>query len=81
MYNLSDASLTWYTRVKKFVTESNSVISKIDPSLFIWCNTKQGVVGLMAIHVDDFLCIGDNDFIESILSKLHDNFVLEDKQF
>ena len=27
------------------------VISKINPSLFIWCNTKQEIVGLMAIHV------------------------------
>ena len=37
VYSLSDASFTWYTRVKKFVTDSSSVISKIDHSLFIWC--------------------------------------------
>ena len=52
------------------------VTSKINPSLFIWCNTKQEVVGLMAINVDDFLCTGDNDFTESLISKLQDNFVL-----
>ena len=67
VYSLSDESLKWYTRVKKFVTDSNSVISKIDPSLFIWCNIKQGVVGLMEIYVDDFLCTGDSDFIESLI--------------
>ena len=49
---------------------SNSVISKIDPSRFIWCNSKQEVVGLMAIHVDDFLCTGDSDLRESIISKI-----------
>ena len=75
MYGLSDASLKWYTSVKKFVTDSNSVVSEIVPSLFIWCNTKQEVVSLMAMHVDDFLCTGDNDFIESLISKLQDNFV------
>ena len=74
MYGLSDASLKWYTRVKKFVTDSKGVISKIDSSLFIWYNTKQEVGGLLAIHVDDLLCIGDNDFIESLISKLQDNF-------
>ena len=52
------------------------VTSKINPSLFIWCNTKQEVVGLMAINVDDFLCTGDNDFTESLISKIQDNFVL-----
>ena len=63
MYGLSDASLKWYTRVKKIVTDSSGVIYKIDPSLFIWCSTKQEAVGLIEIHVDDFIC---NDFTESL---------------
>ena len=62
---------TW--NIKKCVY---GVTSKINPSLFIWCNTKQEVVGLMAINVDDFLCTGDNDFTESLISKLQYNFVL-----
>ena len=76
MYGLSDASLKWYTKVKKFVTDNNGIISKIDPSLFLWYNTKQAVVGIMTIHVDDFLCTGDNGFIESFISKLQENFAV-----
>ena len=62
MYGLLGALLKWYTRVRKFVNDS-----KIDPSLFIWYNTKV-VVGLMANHIHDFLYTGDNGFIKSLVS-------------
>ena len=76
IYGLSDASFKWYTRAKQIVTDSNGVISKIDHSLFICCNTKRKVVGLMAIHVDDFLFSANNDFIESLISIHQGNFVI-----
>ena len=62
MYGLSDASLKWYTRVKKFVNP-----------LCIWFSTKQEVVAAIAIHVSHFIC---NDFIESLISELQDNLVV-----
>ena len=62
MYGLLGALLKWYTRVRKFVNDS-----KIDPSLFIWYNTKV-VVGLMANYIHDFLYTGDNGFIKSFIS-------------
>ena len=73
MYGFSGALLTRYTRAKKFATDNNSVMSKIDPSLYgkstlTWYNTKQVVVGSMANHMDDFLYTSDNGFIKSFIS-------------
>lgn len=30
----------------------------------------------MTIHVNDFLCTGDTDFIESLILKLRNNFIV-----
>ena len=73
MYGLCDASLKWYSRVCEFVAKNNGKISKFDPALFMW-HDKNNIIGLIAVHVDDFLCTGENSFLESILTKLQKSF-------
>ena len=36
-------------------------VSKIDPSIFYWFD-KEGLYGILAVHVDDFLWAGSNKF-------------------
>ena len=36
-------------------------VSKIDPSIF-YCFDKEGLYGILSLHVDDFLWTGSNTF-------------------
>ena len=38
---------------------------------------KKKFIGIIGIHVDDFLCAGENSFISSIRSKLNKSFLLD----
>ena len=42
VYGLSDASLYWYKRVKSVMLEHGGSISKLDPTVFYWCDDTQG---------------------------------------
>ena len=74
MYGLCDASLICYSRVCEFVAKNNGKISKFDPALFMWHDRNNNIIGLTAVHVDDFLRTGENSFLESILTKLQKSF-------
>ena len=52
------------------VYENNGKISKFDPALFMQYDKNNNIIGLIAVHVDDFLCTGENSFLESISTKL-----------
>lgn len=61
VYGLSDASLSWYNRVKEVLVGCGAEVSKAYPAVFIWKN-KQNVDGVLACHVDDFLWGGSTEF-------------------
>ncbi|VDH89490.1 Hypothetical predicted protein [Mytilus galloprovincialis] len=54
-----DASLKWYEKVKKTLNECGGTESKVDPAVFYWYNSN-GLAGVLAVHVDDFLWAGTN---------------------
>ena len=56
------------------MAKNNGKISKFDPALFMWHDKNNNIIGLIALHVDDFLCNGENSFLESILRKLRKSF-------
>ena len=70
VYGLCDASLKWYSRVCEFVAKNDGKISIFDPALFTWHDKNNNIIVLIAAHVEDFLCTGENLFSESILTKL-----------
>ena len=76
VYGLSDASLQWYLRIKSFVINSGGVISKLNPSLFLWYDQDKQLRGLMAVHVDDFLCKGSHKFLASLISKIENAYTV-----
>ncbi|VDI51209.1 Hypothetical predicted protein [Mytilus galloprovincialis] len=68
VYGLADASLKWYEKVKKTLNECGGIESKVDPAVFYWYNSN-GLAGVLAVHVDDFLWAGTNLFETEIISK------------
>ena len=73
VYGLTDASLMWFKRVKKFVDENNGMSSITDPALFIWHHNDK-LFGVMTVHVDDFLCAGTDLLYRSVILKLRETF-------
>ena len=64
---LTDASLMWFKTVK-------SLLMKITiTALFVWHHNNK-LIGVMTVHVDDFLCAGTDLFYLNIISKLRETF-------
>ena len=63
VYGLCDTSLKWYSRIWKFVAENDATVSKVDPALFMWYK-KDKLISIIGIDNDDFLCAGENSFID-----------------
>ena len=73
VYGLADASLMWYERVKKTLIECGGKVSDVDPAVFYWHDTD-GLAGILAVHVDDFLWAGSKSFEMSVIVKLRKMF-------
>ena len=69
IYCTRDASRKWYNRVKTYLLSIGLVMSKADPALFYY-HDNNNLIGMIAIHVDDFLWSGTNDFETNFISKL-----------
>ena len=74
VYGLSDAPLKWYSCVQSFVKSSGGVTSKVDPSLFLWYNKNNTLIGFILAHVDDFMFAGTANFHKIVISKLKSTF-------
>lgn len=83
VYGLTDASMKWYKRVKSTMIHLGGKMSSVDSALFIW-HKNDCLQGLIAVHVDDFLWAGNDDFYELTIQKLNDTFTIgkeESKSF
>ena len=79
VYGLTDGSLMWFKRVKKFVDKKNGTSSITDPALFMWHHNDK-LIGVTTVHVDDFVCAGTYLFYLSIISKLRETFSVGRKE-
>jgi hypothetical protein len=75
VYGLSDASLSWYNRVKDVLVNSGAEVSKADPAVFYWKN-KQDVEGILVCHVNDFLWGGSPEFEKTVISRIRTTFLV-----
>ena len=74
IYCTRDASRKWYNRVKTYLLSIGLVMSKADPALFYYHDNN--ITGIIAIHVDDFLWSGTNDFETNFISKLQNTLMI-----
>ncbi|CAG2196696.1 unnamed protein product [Mytilus edulis] len=74
VYGLSDASLSWYNRVKEVLEQCKVSVSKVDPAVFFWKNNKGSVEGVLTCHVDDFLWGGSKEFEEKVINSIRSTF-------
>ena len=69
LYGLKDASRKWYLRVLEKLKELDFQTSKYDSGLFFLIKDGK-LIGIVALHVDDFLHAGNEYFNSVILPKL-----------
>ena len=79
VYGLSDASLKWYQRVRSSLIDLGGKPSTLDPAVFSW-HYQNKLIGVIAIHVDDFLWGGNDKFIKEIKPKLHQFFTVGNEE-
>ena len=83
MYGVSDASLTWYHRIKAFVLTNRGKVSEIDLPMFTR-HEKNSLNGVITVYVDDFLFAGNEKFQNTVIANLWQTFAIgkeESKQF
>ncbi|KAK6178359.1 hypothetical protein SNE40_013155 [Patella caerulea] len=73
VYGLADASLKWYEKVKKTLVSCGGRMSHVDPPIFYWYRNGK-LIGLLVVHVDDFLWAGTNEFEKVVIDKLRKEF-------
>ncbi|GAB1599991.1 hypothetical protein Ahia01_000276600 [Argonauta hians] len=72
IYGLSDASRMWYLKVKEVLESLGMKMSIYDEALFYF-KVIGKLCGLIAIHVDDFLHVGNCEF-EIVINKIKQQF-------
>ena len=73
VYGLPDASRVWYLRVVEELGRLGVTSSSFDKAFFVW-KVKGEVVGLMLVHVDDFLWAGSGQFVADVIQPLKNIF-------
>ena len=75
MYGLQDASRQWYLSVVNVLQSLGCFQLKLDPAVFAFVKEGQ-LCGLIIIHVDDFLHIGNLFFHEHVIEKSREKFLI-----
>ena len=74
MYGLRDASRKWYEKVKHELLTAGCIQCKLDPAVFT-CTSHGELRGIIALHVDDFLHIGEDVFKEKVIGYIRRTFM------
>lgn len=84
LYGLDDASLQFFFKCKEELLKLGCKQSTHDPALFFKKNHTNELIGIIVLHVDDFLHAGNELFEETVSDKLADVYTMgkvEEKQF
>ena len=74
LYGLKDASRQWYFKVRGKLIDANFSQSEQDPGLFVMHDNVGKTVGIVGLHVDDFIHAGSDSFNDSILYPILKSF-------
>ena len=70
LYGLNDASKKWYDEMERRFDELGFIKSCQDEALFIYKKEDGTLIGMIALHVDDFMHTGTKHFSEVIMPEL-----------
>ena len=70
VYGLQDASALWYKRVRSDLVGVGFEPCPYEPALFCYRNEKQELIGIVVLHVDDFLFAGTDEFHSRVMPKV-----------
>ena len=75
LYGLRDAPRRWYLSVAQFLTAVGFEQCKLDPSVFMMSDAESStLIGLVCVHVDDFLHSGTEYFKVHIIPAIREKF-------
>ena len=83
LYGLKDASRQWYQRLKRTLDRNGFQKSVYDGGLFFVIKNDT-LIGIVGIHVDDFLATGTEHFMKTIVPNVLKDFLVgkaEDQTF
>ena len=77
LYGLDDASLRFHFKVKQVFASLDVQQSRYDPALFYMKdkNTAE-LLGVITTHVDDFLLMGNQKWLDEMAKKIGEKFVI-----
>jgi len=71
IYGLCDAPRSWYKRVKHELLDTlGGKVSKFDKAFFLWHDNEGNLRGIIALHVDDFVYCGTNEWLTNVIEPL-----------
>ena len=70
IYGLNDAPRAWYDKVKKVLKDFGGKPSMYDNALYFWHDKDMNLLGILAIHVDDFMYGGSMGFESTVIEKI-----------
>ncbi len=74
LYGLKDASRQWYERVIDELFKAGFRATELDPAVFFMVNQNGEVIGIVGVHVDDFIHAGTMEFNEKVITPLMNAF-------
>ena len=76
IYGLNDAPRSWFLKISGALISLRGVQSAYDNALFMWHDSCNNIIGILAMHVDDFVCSGNEYFEKDIISTLKKKFLV-----
>ena len=76
LYGLNDASLQFFLKCKEVLLSLGCIQSTFDPAMFVMHDTNGDLIGMIVLHVDDFLHAGNDYFRLKVSKKLEDIFTM-----
>ena len=76
LYGLNDASLQFFFKCREVLLSFGCIQSTFDPAMFIKHNESGDLIGMIVLHVDDFLHAGNEEFRSKVSRKLEDIFTM-----
>ena len=75
VYGINDAGKKWYNELRKCLLALGTQVSQLDQAMF-YTHTEEELLGVLLLHVDDTLWIGDETFRSTIIDPLKARFLV-----